>query len=488
MNAQSNIDIPESKEDFDKLDFGTQCAVAGLQLGRTKVFLRREAFDRIESLRAILYGKSACIIQAQIRGRVQRIRYFRLKVATAKTQAAIRYFLANLGIIRQRKREAREKWASSTIQLAYRRYRFRTLGADKRDEMLYSATIIQAFARSFLVRLHLDDIMPDEGTKHVQSKEEKRQELPAQTVHVIQSGPSMLEISLMLAKKTEMFQLLAEGKWDAAIALMDQYKQLAEQSEDETGRLPLHIVAEHNLHSVFDQVYKHFAEAANAFDGQGRLPIHVAAEHDALVPLRYLLSKNPEGADTMMLRPAGRIGGGIPLHVACRVNASSSVITALLSSNFNSTKKSDANGDLPVHLLLRNGDQVSGAVAQALLDIYPTAATRADMYGDLPLSVALKHKCKPEVVKVLLMHNPDAAKVQNGRDGHSPLFLAFQNHANDKTILGLMNHAPDVSALLTLYQVFQSVAHQDYPSDLSHLFIYRIAYCGCRQEIWNASN
>mmetsp|Transcript_24499 Transcript_24499/g.40163 ORF Transcript_24499/g.40163 Transcript_24499/m.40163 type:complete len:696 (+) Transcript_24499:3-2090(+) len=66
------------------------------------------------------------------------------------------------------------------------------------------------------------------------------------------------------------------------------------------------------------------------------------------------------------------------------------------------------------------------------------------MYGDLPLSVALKHECKPEVVKTLLMHNPDAAKVQNGRDRHSPLFLAFQHHADDKTILGLMNHAPDL--------------------------------------------
>ena len=45
MNAQSNIDIPETTEDFNKLDFSTRCAVAGLQLGRTKVFLRREAFD-----------------------------------------------------------------------------------------------------------------------------------------------------------------------------------------------------------------------------------------------------------------------------------------------------------------------------------------------------------------------------------------------------------------------------------------------------------
>jgi len=212
--------------------------------------------------------------------------------------------------------------------------------------------------------------------------------------------------------------------------------------------LPLHFVAQHNLHTVFDKMYKFYPKGEDVFDYEGRLPLHVAAEQDALVPLKILLAKHPEGADTMMLRPTGRSGGGIPLHVACRINASGAVITALLSNNFNSAKKSDANGDLPVHLLLRSGTTVSGAVVQALLDTYPTAATRADQYGDLPLSVALKHKCKPEVVKTLLMHNPDAAKVQNGRDGHSPLFLAFQNHADDKTILGLMNHAPDVSISL----------------------------------------
>ena len=454
MNAQSNIEIPETLEDFESLDFGTQCAVAGLQLGRSKVFLRREAFDRIEALRAIIYGKSACIIQAQIRGRVKRMHYLRLKAVTIKAQAAIRMFLANVEIIRAKKKSAREKWASTTIQLAYRRYRFRNLGADKKAQMVNAAILIQAFARGSLVRSRLEYAgVPEEGSKlglsiDVEGKGQWTQsQAQSASFVVVQSGPSMLELSQILSRKFELFKLLAEDKWDAAIALMMEHPMLAQQVEDETGRLPLHIVAGHNLHTVFEKVYNLHPKGADTFDNLGRLPIHVAAEQDALVPLKYLLSKHPEGADTMMLRPAGRLGGGIPLHIACKINASSAVIRALLSSNFNSAKKSDANGDLPIHLLLRNGTNVLGAVVQALLDTYPTAATRADMYGDLPLSVALKHECKPEVVKVLLMHNPDAAKVQNGRDGHSPLFLAFQHHANDKTILGLMNHAPEVSLL-----------------------------------------
>ena len=38
MNAQSNIEIPKTEEEFEKLDFGTRCAVVGLQLGRTRSF------------------------------------------------------------------------------------------------------------------------------------------------------------------------------------------------------------------------------------------------------------------------------------------------------------------------------------------------------------------------------------------------------------------------------------------------------------------
>ena len=154
LNAQSNIDIPDNEEDFDRLDFGTRCAVAGLQLGRTKVFLRREAFDRIESLRVAILGRSAKVIQAKIRGKVQRKRYLRLRTATIKCQAMIRYFLANIEIMRVRKKERQERWASTTIQLAYRRYKFRNLGAAKKKLLIDSATVIQAFVRGSLARLH----------------------------------------------------------------------------------------------------------------------------------------------------------------------------------------------------------------------------------------------------------------------------------------------------------------------------------------------
>lgn len=59
---------PQSSQEFLALDFASRCALAGMQLGRTKVFLRREAFDRIEALRARKYGKAAVAIQKIVRG------------------------------------------------------------------------------------------------------------------------------------------------------------------------------------------------------------------------------------------------------------------------------------------------------------------------------------------------------------------------------------------------------------------------------------
>lgn len=482
MNAQSNIEFPETVEEFDQLDFGTRCAVAGLQLGRTKVFLRRDAFDRIENLRVVILGKSARGIQAMIRGRVQHHRYLRLRGATIKCQAMIRFFLVNLELIRANNKARIEKWASSKVQLAYRRYKFRTLGADKKQRMIDAAVLIQAFTRGSLARLHLDDV--EKKVVGTAAKEAPIATVSLPPVVIIRTGPTVEETAEMMVHTKRLFKLLREEKWDASIALMEEHARLAEQIEEDTGRLPLHVVAQHNLHHVFEKIYKFYPAAEQTFDSNGRLPIHVAAEHDALVPVKSLLAKHPAGADTMVLRPAGRSGGGIPLHVACRINASSAVITSLLSSNFNSAKKCDANGDLPIHLLLRNGTQVSGAVVQALLDTYPTAAMRADMYCDLPLSVALKHECKPGVVKTLLMHNPDAAKVINGRDGHSPLFLAFQHHADDKTILGLMNHAPDVSN--SKFRDFQMIS---LPSNLiSSIFLISLANCCDRQEDWDVAH
>ena len=51
-----NVARPESVKAFMSLNFVQRYAIAGLQqLGKTKVFLRREAFDRIEAMRSQIF-------------------------------------------------------------------------------------------------------------------------------------------------------------------------------------------------------------------------------------------------------------------------------------------------------------------------------------------------------------------------------------------------------------------------------------------------
>ena len=78
MAETHTVARPESEYEFMDLDFVSRCAVAGIQLGRIKGFLRREVFDRIEAMRTQAFIWSAAAVQAMVRGKIYRERYKRL--------------------------------------------------------------------------------------------------------------------------------------------------------------------------------------------------------------------------------------------------------------------------------------------------------------------------------------------------------------------------------------------------------------------------
>mmetsp|Transcript_19951 Transcript_19951/g.32212 ORF Transcript_19951/g.32212 Transcript_19951/m.32212 type:complete len:828 (+) Transcript_19951:1-2484(+) len=213
---------------------------------------------------------------------------------------------------------------------------------------------------------------------------------------------------------------------------------------DNMGALPIHHAAAHDNLPALEIIYSAYKEGINDTDKMGRLPIHVAANYDAVDAIKFLLTNSPEGAYTMVYRPPHNSGGGLPLHIACRNHASIGVITALLAENFASAKRTDENGDLPLHLLLRCGEVVDPVVVKTLLTCFSGAVSRTDMNGDLPLAIAIKFQCSSNVTNAILMQYPDAAGVLNG-EGHSPLHLAFKHNADDRTIMGLLNHAPELA-------------------------------------------
>jgi ankyrin repeat protein len=202
--------------------------------------------------------------------------------------------------------------------------------------------------------------------------------------------------------------------WSLLIDMLILLHPKALLHRDKMGALPLHHAAAHNAAEALEMIYCAYKDGIIQVDSRGRLPLHVAAEFDAVESVKMLLEKHPDGAYTMVHRPPDNSGGGLPLHVACRSFASIGVITALLSENFASGKRTDENGDLPLHLMLRGGESVEQVVVKTLLTCFSGAVSRTDMHGDLPLAIALKSRCNTSVLNYLLMQFPNAAGALDG--------------------------------------------------------------------------
>jgi ankyrin repeat protein len=548
-----NVARPESEEEFLALDFSSRCAVAGLQLGRTKVFLRREAFDRIEAMRSETFFNAAATIQKIVRGKQCREYFLIMRYAATAIQSLFRMRLSLRRVEGERALKSavtiQSAWrmydaklslaqivyariaAAKTIQQFYRHKQFKARQAEMQssvseDDILRAVTQVQAMYRGSRTRTAVLEMMQEqERQERERIAEEERERIlqeereriaqeermkaekerkakaeaaasaaaiTAATTATIVSSPKAerqvasvdRETTTALAVsgelETELYRQIQEENWAMVENLLDHHPELAETADPKSGELPLHMIARHTgawtllidmvlvlypkalihrdkmgalpIHhaaahdslAALEIIYSAYKEGINDTDRKGRLPIHVAAEFDAVDTVKFLLGKSPEGAYTMVYRPPNNSGGGLPLHIACRNYASIGVITALLAENFASAKRADENGDLPLHLLLRCGEVVDQVVVKTLLTCFSSAASRTDMNGDLPLAIAIKHQCRSAVINTVLMQFPDGAGVLNG-DGHSPLFLAFKHNADDRTIMGLLNHAPEVN-------------------------------------------
>lgn len=487
----SGIARPETAKEFLSLDFSSRCAIAGLQLGKTKVFLRREAFDRIEALRAQKFGKSAVTIQRIVRG-VQARLFCRLlreemTVAAVIIQRAYRVYLDRLYYLELNKILVP---AAVTIQAIARGANTRTwyFGA------LYGCMRIQALVRGFQARAYASRLLDemhqpvaspvqslaqpsfDHGTFEEENAEESTKQEMSQQLVPVEKCQAVVEVTSGWA---QLRNLVSDENWAAVESTLDQHPELAEEVDptngemllhmicrhpnvwtllvdmvlvlypkallhkDSIGALPLHHAAAHDNVAALEIIYSAYKEGVNNVDSSGRQPIHVAAEFDAAESVKFLLANAPEGAYTMVHRPTEDSGGGLPLHIACRHHSSMSIVTSLLAENFSSAKRADENGDLPLHLLLRNGEAVEQVMVKTVLTCFASAISRTDKNGDLPLSIAIKGACNPSVVNYLMVQNPEACKSRDG-SGHSNLHLAFEHGADDRTMLGLLNHAPEV--------------------------------------------
>jgi myosin-5 len=149
VEHSQNLERPQSREEFLSLDFVSRCAVAGLQLGRTKVFLRREAFDRIEAMRSGKFFGSAVKIQSMVRGKLCRTKYLEMRAAAIKIQSVLRICLSKNALSRRKNDFFHSIRAAVIIQRAFRTSRYMKMNYTVQNN---AAVLIQAAFRGFYSR------------------------------------------------------------------------------------------------------------------------------------------------------------------------------------------------------------------------------------------------------------------------------------------------------------------------------------------------
>lgn len=147
---------PKSLDEFLRLDFSSRCAVAGLQLGKTKVFLRREAFECIESIRNEKFGRNVTKISKTWRRYAAERNLRQSRQAAVTIQCLVRMGLAiraTSQLMKDFKAYLRMKALATKIQRSYRNHYALNHGEGARLRRAKSAVItIQAFSRGLIAR------------------------------------------------------------------------------------------------------------------------------------------------------------------------------------------------------------------------------------------------------------------------------------------------------------------------------------------------
>lgn len=529
-NVDEDDDDDEVEEDFASLNFSSRCALVGLQLGKTKVFIRREAYERIEYLRYHKMVTAAIFLQDVLYYNTRKQYPVRSQYAIRKLQTWIRRrnntknqslsventILDGEGkspilvacsaikiqrawrfytIVKLTKQTETRRWdAAVTIQSAYRKkwdltdksrvFRQRTTGSSDADDGREHNVTVAVTTNHRSTDSGESEVLP---TNHSNDKplEPKGLIIERQSSNStsIQSSPSMTGTITIDNDKmlVDLFREIDNENWGMVTAMIGKFPILVQSNDIKTGENILHKVVRHShvwpellklmiaihpnglsqvdsmgalpIHhaAAFDNVNEFkivvdaYPDGMFFFDKMGRLPIHVAATYDAVETMKFILSQNSEVALSKIRKPKG--GGGLPIHVACANNASLDVISALIAAAVSAIKLPDENGDLPLHLLLRCGEVADIAVVNALVTCFPGVLSRTDSYGNLPLAIAIKCQCTYPIIKGILTKYPEAARILNANH-QSPLVLAFQNRADDRTILALLQEAPELATAI----------------------------------------
>eukprot|EP00927_Polykrikos_kofoidii_P033783 TRINITY_DN28629_c0_g1_i1.p1 TRINITY_DN28629_c0_g1~~TRINITY_DN28629_c0_g1_i1.p1 ORF type:complete len:1639 (-),score=351.19 TRINITY_DN28629_c0_g1_i1:61-4977(-) len=139
MQARAQNLVSRLTKDLDIAK--TPAGSPGAAVGRTMIFLRQEAFEKLRAAQLKVQNKACCIVQARVRCHSQR-RMFKLKrMVVISMQSSVRTFIAK----RKLRRLRIQRDAGNIVQAAWRGYKGRQIAHEMRRHR--AARKIQATAR-----------------------------------------------------------------------------------------------------------------------------------------------------------------------------------------------------------------------------------------------------------------------------------------------------------------------------------------------------
>lgn len=231
-----------------------------------------------------------------------------------------------------------------------------------------------------------------------------------------------------------------KSHWSMVRSLL-QRNPAAVRSVDKQGRTPLHraaaAIANHNgtdwsgatssleLQSTIFNLLQAYPEAANVPDNTGCLPLHLIAAHARIWDAEVdSVSVANEAATRVRAGPAAN--NSLPLHLAAKnEHAELSLILKLVQLNPRAASQPDSNGKLPFHLACESGKVWEQGVS-VIYDAFPDAVRESEAntrrWTALQMAAATRGETGP-LIETLTKLNPEAVNRQDSKN-RFPLHLA----------------------------------------------------------------
>ncbi|GMI15155.1 hypothetical protein TrVE_jg7158 [Triparma verrucosa] len=418
--------------DFRKLHkLNPKLQLVGLQLGKSLVFMKRNAFECLEKIRAAVIHEASALVQARIRAFLTRKAFLRTVASIVKAQSIARVQLARkIAAVARAKifvacyvqrvgrgfmgrqrvyriiRMRLEKAASTKIQAVARMFIATNYFIDSITDII----IAQSVVRGYIVRC---DPASFKESLIAAQMEVEREELihranmaKAQEIEAEKRAIEVLEFEAAAAVgKTPLFFAIEGGDWPRVNTIIASEPESLEE-RGQRNETPLHALCRVELQG--DEKLSEITKDMKARAGVLTTMVEMRSE---------LLKEKDLGNDTA-LHVAARHGASAPLvQLLLQAGSSALAVNALVQTPVHSAVIADADGNV-----------------KCLIEKCSRAASLCDVNRNNALALAILHQAGIESVTAILngLDNLEGMLVleQENNEGRTPLTIAIVAHAS----------------------------------------------------------